>query len=112
MKIQYLDTARPGLEWMRNYYRQHPQLNRAKALATLKLAEQTLVEFPSAGQAFGDVDNIREYRLTDTAFSLLYTVANKTIWIIDVRDGRGLRSALPLRNYARELRDKHGIESL
>ncbi len=51
-----------------------------------------------------------EYRLTNTAFSLLYTVKKDTIWIIDVRDGRGLRSAVPLKNYTRELRARYQMD--
>jgi hypothetical protein len=42
-----------------------------------------------------------------TSFSLLYTVARDTVWIIDIRDQRGRRSADALRRF---LRDAHAPE--
>lgn len=110
MKIEYLRTAEPGLHWMRLYYRKNPQLDRARALASLRRAEMTLAEFPASGHRFEDMEQVREYNIDGTAVSLLYTIARDTVWIIDIRDQRGLRSAEALRGFTRELRREHGIK--
>lgn len=47
---------------------------------------------------------MREYLLQGTCFSLIYTVARETVWIIDIHDQRGRRSAEALRDFTRELR--------
>lgn len=94
---------------MRSYYRKNPQLNRAKALAALQRAELNITEFPTVGHRYQDMTNVLEYRIEGTTFSLLYTLARDTVWVIDVRDQRGFRSAEALRLFARELRQRHGI---
>ena len=93
---------------MRTYYRRNPQLDVRRAAASLRTAETILREHPAAGRRFEDFEIVREYLLQGTSFSLLYTVARDTIWIIDVRDQRGLRSAEALRQFLRELRAKLG----
>ena len=110
MRIRYLETAEPGLRWMRSYYRENPQLNRTKALGALKQAERTLAEFPGTGRPFQAMDNVFEYKIQGTSFSLLYSVARATVWVIDIRDQRGTRSAEALRLHTSELRRKYGIE--
>lgn len=109
MRLKYLETSELGLRWMRVYYRQNPELNRERAVAALKLAEQTLRDFPMSGELFEDFEQVREYKIQGTAFSFLYTVARETIWIIDVRDQRGLRSAEALNAFIAELRKRHGL---
>jgi hypothetical protein len=109
MKFEYLETSDPGMHWMRSYYRKNPQLNRAKALAALQRAELNIAEFPTVGHRYQDMENVLEYRIDGTSFSLLYTLARDTVWVIDVRDQRGLRSAEALRLFARELRQRYGI---
>ena len=110
MKLQYLQTSEAGARWFRRYYRRNPQLNLAKAVAALRVAELTLGEHPMAGERFEDDESVREYSITGTAFSLIYTVANDMIWVIDIRDQRGFRSAEALRLFVRELRHRHGLE--
>ena len=104
MKLEYLQTSEPGARWFRSYYRRNPQLDLAKAVTALRVAEMTLREHPFAGERFEDRENVREYSITGTTFSLLYTVATDTIWVIDIRDQRGLRSAEALRVFTYELR--------
>jgi hypothetical protein len=104
MQIEYLKTADPGLRWMRSFYRNNPQLNRSKALASLQKAERTISDFPTSGHKFQDMDTVFEYPITATNFSLLYTIARDMVWIIDIRDVRGLRSASALRLYTHEFR--------
>jgi hypothetical protein len=89
---------------MRSYYRRNPQLDHERAAAALRTAETMLLEHPAAGRRFEEFDAVREYVLQGTSFSLLYTVARDTVWIIDVRDQRGRRSAEALRAFLRELR--------
>lgn len=97
MRLRYLPTAEPGLRWFRLYYRKNPQLDRARAIQALANAERALVEFPFSGAAYEDFELVREYKILGTAFSLLYSVARETVWIVDVRDQRGQRSAEALR---------------
>ena len=110
MKIQYLLTVEAGARWFRSYYRRNPQLDFRKATAALRAAEQTLSEFPLVGERFEEREDVREQHILGTPFSLLYTVARDTIWIIDLRDTRGLRSAESLRLFSRELRARFEIE--
>lgn len=108
MRIEYLATSEPGLRWMRSYYRRNPQLDIRRAAAALRAAEAVLREQPAAGRRFEDFETVREYLLQGTHFSLLYAVARGTVWIIDVRDQRGQRSAEALRDFLRALQDRTG----
>lgn len=109
MEIKYLETTEPGLRWLRNYYHQNPELNFDKVIASLSQAEQVLSEFPQSGEHFEDFKDVREYQISGTAFSLLYTVARETIWIIDLRDTRGMRSAEVLKAFNTSLRKKYDL---
>ena len=109
MDLRYLETSEPGLRWFRAYYRQNPQLNLAKAFDALIQAEHMLKEFPFSGPSFEDFDLVREFKIKGTAFSLLYTVARDTVWVIDLRDQRGQRSAEAIRLHAQELQAQYGI---
>jgi len=106
MNLFYLNTAQLGLRWMRRYYREHPQLNAKKAVAALLRAENILQNTPFAGQSYEGNESVRSYRLSGTAFSFLYTIEKNTVWIIDVRDSRGERSAVALRRFTTELRQR------
>jgi plasmid stabilization system protein ParE len=104
MKLGYLRTSEPGLRWMRTYYRRHPQLDIRRAAASLRTAEAVLREHPAAGRRFEDIEAVREYVIQGTSFSFLYTIARDTVWVIDIRDQRGQRSAEALRQFLSELR--------
>lgn len=110
MKLEYLQTSQAGLRWLRAYYRTHPELDFERFLASLRRAEKDLKQFPGAGQVFEDRETVREYHIAGSVFSLLYTVARNTVWIIDVRDARGYRSAEALRYFNREMRERFGID--
>ena len=110
MKIQYLITVEAGARWFRSYYRRNPQLDFRKASASLRAAELSLSEFPLVGERFEEREDVREQQILGPPFSLLYTVARDTIWIIDIRDTRGLRSAEALSIFTRELRARFGID--
>lgn len=110
MKVKYLLTVEAGARWFRSYYRKNSQLDFRKATVSLRAAEQTLSEFPYVGERFEERENVREQHILGTPFSLLYTVARDTVWIIDLRDTRGLRSAEALFLFSRELQDRLGIQ--
>lgn len=106
MQLRYLETSEAGLVWMRKYYREHPQLSIQKAISALMGAEAILRDNPFAGSRFEDHARVRVYPIQGTPFSFLYTVAADTIWIIDLHDQRGLRSAEALRHFIAELRQR------
>lgn len=104
MKLEYLKTSEVGVRWFASYYRRNPQLDTRKAVAALRAAETSLREFPMTGVVFEGFEAVREKQILETAFSLLYTVQSDTVYIIDLRDQRGVRSAEALRQFTRELR--------
>lgn len=108
-EIKYLETSEHGLRWMRIYYTQNPQLDFDKAIASLMTAEAVLIDHPYSGSQFEDFDDVRQYQIGNTAFALLYTVARDTIWIIDVRDTRGMRSADALKAFNAKIRKQYGL---
>ena len=99
MRLRYLPTAEPGLLWFLDYYRKNPQLDRSRAIQALDRAEATLVSFPFSGVKYEDFETVREHKIPGAPFSLLYSVARETVWIIDLRDQRGRRSAEALRRF-------------
>ena len=104
VRLRYLPTAEPGLRWFRSYFRKNPQLDLAKAIDALRRAEAMLVEFPFSGAGYEDFEAVREHKIQGTAFSLLYSVTRETLWIIDLRDQRGQRSAEALAQFLEDLR--------
>jgi hypothetical protein len=112
MKLRYLETAKPGLVWMKRYYQTQPHLDQASAFESFEKAKQLLKQFPQAGERFEDFQNVKEVHITRIAFSILYTCINDTIFVIDIRDSRGLRSAAALRKFTQELRDKYNLSGL
>lgn len=109
MKIKYLATAAFGANWFRSYYRRNPQLNLQRAMESLRAAERLLVEFPYGAERFEDYADVRQKHIQETPFSLVYTIAGDTIWIIDIRDTRGARSATALNAFTKELQDRFGL---
>lgn len=110
MKLDYLQTAQPGVRWFTGYYRRNPQLYLPKAVAALQAAEATLCAHPMAGAPLEGQGRVREFKIIGTAFSLLYTVQMETVLVIDIRDQRGLRSAEALRQFTHELRQRYGLD--
>lgn len=49
---------------------------------------------------------VREKNISGTAFSFLYTVRFDTVFVIDLRDQRGLRSAEALNQFISEVRTR------
>jgi len=109
MQLVYLETATLGLRWFKQYYAQRPELNWQSARDTLKASIATIKISPHSGRKFDHFEKVHERKLAKTHFSLLYTMKNETIYIIDVRDQRGLRSAAALQVFTTELREKYGL---
>jgi hypothetical protein len=107
MKVEFLQTAQPGLRWMVQYYRSNPQLNEAKAFASFAATERRMAELPPPKETFWGIEGVWEAKIQKTAFSFLYTIRGQTVFVIDVRDQRGLRSAAALRAFERELRQRY-----
>ena len=106
MELRFLDTAQPGLRWFRRYYVRNPQLSSQKALASFAAARALIRDNPFIGHPYEEMSEVREHPIRETNFTILYTVARDTIWVIDIRDVRGLRSAEALRQFTRELRER------
>jgi hypothetical protein len=111
MKIRYLETAKPGLVWLKRCFQAQPQLDQASAFENFERAKQFLKQHPEAGERFEDFSDVREIHITRRAFSILHTCIDDTIFVIDICASRGLRSASALRNFSRELRDKYKFEN-
>ncbi len=94
---------------MKRYFQSQPQLDQASAFENFEKAKLLLKQHPQAGEQFEDFSEVREIHITRSAFSVLYTCIDDTIFIIDIRDSRGLRSAAALRRFTVELRDKYGL---
>lgn len=107
MKIRFLETAKPGLILMKRYFQTQPQPDRVAAFENYEKAKQLLKQYPQAGERFEDFSEVREIHITRSAFLILHTVIDDTIFMIDIRDSRGLRSAAALQKFTIELREKY-----
>ena len=109
MKIQFLETANPGIRWMRRYFHDQPQLDKQAASQSYKDTKKLLKQEPYIGRIFDEKDGIFERSISKTHFSILYAVKDETIYIIDIRDQRGLRSSNALRQYTQYLKKKYEL---
>lgn len=94
---------------MKRYYQSQPQLDQSTAFENFEKAKNLLKQHPLAGEQFEDFPDVREIHITRSAFSILYTCIDETIFVIDIRDSRGLRSADALRKFTQELRRKYKL---
>jgi len=109
MKITFLETSSFGLRWMKMYYRKNPQLDSRKASSSFEKTQLLLMDQPLIGHPFDDVEGVREIKIINTAFSILYAYKNDAIYVIDIRDQRGMRSVEAIREFNRHLREKYGL---
>jgi hypothetical protein len=107
MKVEFLQTSQPGLRWMIQYYRSNPQLSEVKAFASFAATERRIAELTPPRETFADLKDVWEVKIQKTAFSFLYTIQGQTVYVIDIRDQRGHRSAEALRAFDRELRQRY-----
>ena len=109
MKLRFLETSEHGLRWMRRYYRLKFPEGQKNALSHFSAAKSQLLDQPFSGHIFDDFDNIREVNITNTPFSILYTIRDDTIYVIDIRDQRGMRSHDALAAFVDEVKRKYGL---
>ncbi len=108
MKIQFLESSLLGLQWMRPYYRERPHLKDAAARGYQK-AKDLLRDNSVTGRSFDGIAGVSERSILNTPFSILYTVKDDTIYVIDIRDGRGHRSERAVREYTQHLKKKYHL---
>lgn len=106
MNIQFLESSKAGMQWMRRYYREQPQLNKRKAYASFFTAQKNLTEGLVRAHQYEDLDGVFEYSIIGTPFSIIYTQRHSSIYIIDIRDPRGQRSAKAIQQFEIELKKK------
>ena len=109
MKIQFLESSAPGIRWMRRYFREQSQLNTKAASESFKKTRNMLKQDPYIGHVFDEIDGVFEKEIRGTHFSILYAVKSETVYIIDIRDHRGLRSSNALRQYSLHLKKKYDL---
>ncbi|MCP4124319.1 MAG: hypothetical protein GY751_21445 [Bacteroidetes bacterium] len=95
---------------MLQYYRINPQLNEKKAFENFEKTKLRMRNLPPPKETYEDFEDVWEATILKTAFSFLYTIRRNKVYIIDVRDQRGNRSAEALRKFDRELKKLHGID--
>ncbi len=103
MKIHFLESSEAGLRWMKRYYRANPQLDAGKAMASFLLAQKNLADGVLRARPYENFENVFEYSITGTSFSIIYTARPSGIYVIDIRDTRGLRSAQAIKAFEKEL---------
>jgi len=111
MNLVFLQTAQPGLRWMKRYYREQPQLNAERVMNSFDAALDRLAQDPFAGHTFDNYEQVRELPLARCPFSILFTRRDDTVYVIDVRDQRGLRSAAALQAFTAELRRTYNLNT-
>lgn len=109
MKLRFLETSEHGLRWMRRYYRQKFPEGRENAVKHLQVAKSQLLAQPYSGHPFDDFDTVRELSIINTPFSILYTIRDETIYVIDIRDQRGMRSHEALAAFVAEVKGRYGL---
>lgn len=109
MQVVFLEGSRPGVVWFLGYYSKRPELDFNAAKAALRIAIDTIGQHPFSVQKLERFDAVFEKKVIRTAFSVLYTIREDTIFVIDIHDQRGFRSAEALSTYSLELRSKYGM---
>jgi hypothetical protein len=87
MRIVYLRTSKPGLEWFLNYYGKVFPEGNANAVARFDAMERLLETNPHVGQKFGD-SGARILPIIRTPFGVVYRVEGDQIRVIKIVDYR------------------------
>ena len=87
MRIVYLRTAKPGLEWFLQYYGKVFPEGNAKAIAQFDAMERLLEANPHVGQKFGD-GGARILPIARTPFGIVYRVMGGQIRVMKIVDYR------------------------
>jgi hypothetical protein len=92
-RLRHLATAEQGLRWMRTCHRRDPQLDATRAVDGLRQAEAILRAQPEVAHRHEDRASVREWKIAGSAFSLLYAVARRVVWITDLLDRLGAEAS-------------------
>lgn len=87
---------------LRYYARVFPE-GRANAKARYEAAKLQLRENPFSGHRYEDWENVREMRILGTPFSVIYTIGENVIYVIDVRDQRGIRTVAGISRFRKDV---------
>ena len=87
MRIVYLRTSKPGLEWFLQYYGKVFPEGNANAVARFDAMERLLETNPHVGQKFGD-GGARILPIVRTSFGIVYRVKGDQIRVVKIVDYR------------------------
>ncbi len=102
MQIKFLDTAQDGLQWMFRYYDRAFTAGRKNGMEKYKGAKQLLRDNPYGGHEFDGMKEVRERNIVKTPFSIIYTVRDDIIYVMDIRDQRGVRPVAGLARFKKK----------
>jgi hypothetical protein len=91
MRIVYLRTSKPGLEWFLQYYGKVFPEGNVNAVARFDAMERLLEDNPHVGQRFGD-GGARILPILRTPFGVVYRVKGNQIRVIKIVDYRSDKS--------------------
>ena len=109
IKIQYVESSAHGFRWLKRYFKMQKQLNSNAAFENFAKARALLKQEPLAGHIFDEIEGVRELKIQKSAFSILYTFKRDIIYIIDIRDRHGTRSADAIREFTDKLKGKYEL---
>ena len=87
MRIVYLRTAKPGLEWFLQYYEKVFPEGNSNALARFDAMERLLESNPHVGQKFGE-GGARILPIVRTPFGVVYRVKGDQVRVMKIVDYR------------------------
>jgi plasmid stabilization system protein ParE len=88
MKVAYLRSALPDLNWFRAYYEAIFPEGARHALLQRRAIERLLRENPFAGHVVQEDADTRAFSISRTPFIMVYRVKDDRIEILRVWDGR------------------------
>ena len=91
MRIVYLRSSKPGLEWFLKYYGKVFPEGESNALARFDAMERWLKASPHVGQMIGEGE-ARIMPITRTPFGIIYRVKGDHIRVMKIIDYRSSQS--------------------
>jgi plasmid stabilization system protein ParE len=87
MKLIYLDSSKPDLDWLRTYYESTFPEGGEKAAARYLKTIDFLERSPYIGRPIGQ-DGLRKLSIPGTPFSIFYQITEDRIEIVRIWDQR------------------------
>ena len=88
MKVAYLRSALPDLNWFRAYYEAIFPEGARHALLQRRAIERLLRENPFAGRVVQEDTDTRAFPISRTPFIMVYRVKDDRIEVLRIWDGR------------------------